>query len=375
MSSVLGAEFAMAVETLRMGIVGLGANTRLRHVPGLRACSGVEIVAVSNRRPESTATAAKEFGIPRTFEHWQDLVATADIDGVVIGTWPNLHCPVTLAALAAGKHVLCEARMALNACEARAMLAASQRRRELVCQLVPSPLGLGVHQVVREMIGGGYLGQLREAIVIATSDVYADSDSPLHWRQVGELSGFNALTLGIVHETLRRWVGDPVRVLAQVEAFTAERVDPASGMRRLVGTPDSVQVLTTLAEGARGLYHVSGVTRFGPGTQIHLYGSEGTIKVELAPQERILAARRGEKELKEIEVPAEKRGGWRVEADFVGAIRGQNKIEFTDFASGVKYMEFTEAVARSAAGGEAVELPLVNDAEEESHAEAQRRRG
>jgi predicted dehydrogenase len=352
----------MAAETLRVGIVGLGANTRLRHVPGLRACAGVEIVAVSNRRPESTKAAAKEFGIPRTFDHWQELVADPGIDAVVIGTWPNLHCAVTLAALAAGKHVLCEARIALNAAEARAMLEASQRRPELVCQLVPSPLGLSSHRVVREMIDGGHLGQLREVIVIATSDVYADGDQPLHWRQVGELSGFNALTLGIVHEALIRWVAEPVRVLAQVEAFTAERVDPASGMRRRVGTPDSVQVLTTLADGAKGIYHVSGVTRFGPGTQIHLYGSEGTIKVELAPRERILAAWRGEAELREIEVPAEKRGGWRVEADFVGAIRGENSVEFTDFASGVKYMEFTEAVARSAAIGAAVELPLDDDA-------------
>src|SRR5262245_35911133 len=90
---------------LRIGIVGLGANTRLRHVPGLRACPQVEIVAVSNRRPESTTAAAREFGIPRTFEHWQDLVADAAIDAVVVGTWANLHCTVTLAALDRGKHV------------------------------------------------------------------------------------------------------------------------------------------------------------------------------------------------------------------------------------------------------------------------------
>jgi predicted dehydrogenase len=172
------------------------------------------------------------------------------------------------------------------------------------------------------------------------------------------LSGVNALTLGIVHETLIRWVADPVRVLAQEEAFTPERVDQVSGVMRRVGTPDSVQVLTTLADGARGLYHISGVTRFGPGTHIHLYGSEGTIKVELAPQRRILAARAGDAALEEIAVPPEKLGGWRVEADFIGAIRGENAVEFTDFATGVRYMEFTEAVARSAAAGVAVDLPL-----------------
>jgi predicted dehydrogenase len=345
---------------IRVGIVGLGANTRLRHVPGLRACNNIEIVAVSNRRPESTAAAAREFGIPRTFDHWQDLVADPAIDAVVIGTWPNLHCPVTVAALAHGKHILCEARMATSATEARAMLEAGRRRPELICQVVPSPLGLGVNTVVREMIDSDYLGDLRELVVIATSDTYADASQPLHWRQVGELSGVNALTLGIVHETLIRWIADPVRVLAQVEAFTPERVDPASGMQRRVGTPDSVQVLTTLEGGARGLYHVSGVTRFGPGTQIHLYGSDGTIKVELAPHEKILAARRGDSQLREVAVPPEKLGGWRVEADFIGAIRGENQVQFTDFATGLRYMEFTEAVAKSSAAGCAVELPLTD---------------
>lgn len=348
----------MTSSTLRIGIVGLGANTRLRHVPGLRACPQVEIVAVCNRRSESTAAAAGEFGIPRTFDHWQELVSDPEIDAVVIGTWPYLHCPVTLAAIKNGKHVLCEARMALNATEARQMHEASRQNPHLVCQLVPSPFGLGVHSTVKELIGGGYLGQLREVVVIATNDGLADAQHPLHWRQAAELSGFNALTMGIVHETVVRWVAEPVRVMAQVAAFTPERLDPSTGMLRRVGTPDSVQVLTTLADGARGIYHVSGVTRFGPGNQIHLYGSDGTIKVELTPQERILVARRGDIELQEIAVSPEKLGGWRVEAEFIGAIRRQNSIEFTDFSAGLSYMEFTEAVARSAATGRAIHLPL-----------------
>jgi predicted dehydrogenase len=317
----------------------------------------VELVAVCNRRPESTAAAAREFAIPRTFEHWQDLVRDREIDAVVIGAWPNLHCPVTVAALEEGKHVLCEARMARNAAEAHLMLQASLRHPDRVCQLVPSPLGLRVHQVMCEMIDGGFLGELREAVAIAASDVYADAQAPLHWRQHSELSGFNVLMLGIIHETLLRWTADAVRVMAQVEAFTPDRLDGASGLRRSV-TPDSVQVLTRLADGASGLYHVSGVTRFGPGAQIHLYGSEGTIKIEFAPRERMLAGQRGDEQLREIPIPAEKEGAWRVEAEFVGAIRGENQIEFTDFATGVRYMEFTEAVARSAAAGAAIHLPL-----------------
>src|SRR5215470_13803090 len=122
----------MAQHKLRIGLAG--ANTRLRHIPGLRALPDVELAAVCNRRPESTAAAAREFGIPRTFERWQDLVADPDLDAVVIGTWPYLHCPVTLAALESGKHVLTEARMSLNAGEAHRMLAASRQHPNLIAQ-------------------------------------------------------------------------------------------------------------------------------------------------------------------------------------------------------------------------------------------------
>jgi predicted dehydrogenase len=346
----------MTSQVIRVGIVGLGGNARLRHVGGLRACEDVEITAVCNRRPESTAAVAREFGIPKTYERWSDLLADPEIDAVVIGTWPHLHCPITLAALEAGKHVLTEARMAMNAAEAKKMLDASRAHPELIAQIVPSPFGFRAHRVVQELIESDYLGELREVVVIGCTDALANDETPLAWRQALELSGLNMLTLGILHETLIRWVPDPVRVMAQVHAFVAERLDPGTGLRRRVGTPDSVQVLTVLEGGARGIYHVSGITRFGPGSQIHLYGSQGTLRYELAPHDRLWGAQRGEHELREILIPPEKELGWRVEQEFVDAIRGQGTIEFTDFATGVRYMEFTEAVARSAASGEAVEV-------------------
>jgi predicted dehydrogenase len=347
----------MANDLIRVGIIGLGGNCRSRHVPGFRACANVEIAAVCNRRSESTAAAAHEFGIPKTYDRWADLVADPDLDAVLIGTWPYLHCPITLAALAAGKHVLVEARMAMNAEEARAMFAASQARPELTCQIVPSPFGLRADRVMKQLIGSNYLGELREVVVLGMSDLLADAHTPLSWRQSSDFSGLNMLTLGILHETLIRWIPDPVRVTAQVHAFTPDRVDPASGMLVRVGTPDSAHVLTVLPQGARALYHVSGVTRFGAGSQIHLYGSEGTLKYELAPHDRLWGARRGDDQLKEICVPPDQQYGWHVEEEFIAAVRGERPVEFTNFATGVRYMEFTEAVAASATSGESVELP------------------
>jgi predicted dehydrogenase len=126
----------------------------------------------------------------------------------------------------------------------------------------------------------------------------------------------------------------------------------------LATVPDSVQVLTQYENGARGIYHFSGMEIHGPGKQIHLYGSRGTIKVLFGQRDRLFFGRRPDAELREISIPAEKLGGWRVEAEFVGAIRGQEPVKYTTFADGVRYMEFVEAVARSAAADLPLSLPL-----------------
>jgi predicted dehydrogenase len=359
----------MTTERLRIGLIGAGANTRLRHIPGLKALDGVEIVAVCNRRPESTAAVAREFGVRRTFGQWQDLVADPDIDAVVIGTWPYLHCPITLAALKADKHVLTEARLSMNAAEAFEMLAAARAKPKFVAQVVPSPFGLKGNNVMLELIQGGFLGELREVQVIGLNAGLADPAGPLSWRQDASLSGYNMLTLGIVHETLLRWVAPPVQVFAQAHAFIPNRIDPQSGVRRNVGTPDSVQVLAVLENGARASYHFSGVTMLGQNMAIHLYGTDGVLLYDLQDDKiRGASRKRGDgpgklADLKEIAIPPEKARDWRVEADFVESIRQGTPVRLTDFATGTQYMEFTEAVALSAEQGEPVELPLRRDGE------------
>jgi predicted dehydrogenase len=358
-------EASMAPPILRVGLIGAGRNTREKHIPGFKAIPSVEIVAVCNRRPASTAATAREWNIPRTYEHWEELVADPGIDAIVIGTWPYLHCPITLAALEMDKHVLTEARMAMNAAEAHQMLESSRRSSRLVTQIVPSPYGLRGHEVVRELLTSGYIGELREVQVFSFMDALADPAAPLSWRQDAALSGYNMLSLGILHETLLRWVPPPVRVMAQVHAFIPKRIDPESGVHRLVGTPDSVQVLAVLANGARAVYHLSGVAPFGQRQGIRLFGTDGVLFYDFKTDRILGASRRVERSaaqadrLEEIPIPEEKAGGWRVEAEFVEAIRSGTPIHFTDFATGVKYMEFTEAVARSAQRGEPVDLPLL----------------
>lgn len=343
---------------VRIGIIGAGANTRLRHIPGFQGIEGVKIVGVVNSTPESTARVAEEFAIPHQFASWEELVASPEIDAVVIGTWPNLHAPITLAALKAGKHVLTEARMAADLASAREMLSASQAHPELIAQIVPSPFGLECGPALMQLMSYGYLGSLREVVVIGADDTFWDYSKPLHPRQQSELSGINTHLLGILHETVSRWIPEPTRVFAQTTLYEDERPVPELCRNEKVTVPESVQVLTEIGGGGRGMYHISCITLFGPGKQIHLYGSRGTIKVEFRPDgEYFSIAHAGDAEPKVMQAPEEIRGSWTVERDFVQSIREGKGIGNTSFEAGVRYMEFTDAVVRSAAQQTPVSLP------------------
>ena len=164
----------MSGDKIRVGIVGAGANTRLRHIPGLQAQPGVELVAVANRSPQSSARAAKELGISRAADHWRDIIADDAVDAVCIGTWPYLHAPITIAAIEAGKHVLCEARMAMNAAEGHAMLAAARDRPAVVAQIVPAPHTLPFDQTIIDLIADGAIGDL----VAVHAQITTGSDFP-----------------------------------------------------------------------------------------------------------------------------------------------------------------------------------------------------
>ena len=213
----------MPQKTIRVGVVGAGGNTVKMHIPKLQAIPGVEIVSVSNRSRASSERVAQQFGIPTVYDHWWELIAASDTNAIVIGTWPYLHCRTTVAALTADKHVLCEARMAMNASEAIEMLDAAQANPHLVAQIVPSPFTLGVDKTIQRLIAEGFLGDILAIDIRAGGSAFLDPDAPLHWRQNMDLSGYNVMTMGIWYEALLRWVGEATRVTALGKTFVKLR--------------------------------------------------------------------------------------------------------------------------------------------------------
>jgi predicted dehydrogenase len=340
-------------DRIRIGIVGAGANTVARHIPGLQAIAGVEIVSVANRSRESGERVAAQFGIARVYDRWDELIAAPDADAIVIGTWPYLHARATVAALEADKHVLCEARMARNAAEAHRMLAAAQAAPQLVAQIVPAPFTLGVDRTVRRLIAEGFVGELL-ALRVRDGNAFLDRDAPLHWRQDMDLSGFNILTMGIWYESIMRWAGEATEVLAMGATFARTRALP-DGSRRAVRVPEHVDIVARLACGAQASMQFSSVTGLAGPAEVWLFGSAGVLRFS---EGRLSGARRDEPALREIAIPEAEAGRWRVEQEFISAIRGHEPVTHTSFEDGVKYMEFTEAVTRSIQTRQSIALPL-----------------
>ena len=345
----------MANGIIRVGLVGARLNTRRRHITGLREQEGVEIVSVANRSRESGERVAGEFEIPKVYDNWRELIEADDTDAICIGTWPYMHRTLTLAALEKGKHVLTEARMAMNAKEAHDMLDASRRYPHLVTMLTPTSTAYRVDNLVQQMIGEDYLGKLLSVEVHALQAGFADLAGNLHWRHDWEMSGYNSLNIGAQYETMVRWVGRAVSVMAMTKVNVPYRRD-GNGDLVSVSIPDHLDVMYELASGAQVHMRFSATTGLSTGNQIWLYGSEGTIQI--GPGQTVLAGRRGDDRLSEVPNPEDKRASYRVEEEFTNAIRGREQVKHNSFEVGVHYMEWTEAVARSAQSWHSVSLPL-----------------
>ena len=347
----------MCAQETKIGIISEDGIEHSRHLPNLQKIEGVEVVAVCNGVPETAAKVTADVDIPRAYTDWEEVIQQKDIDAVFIAALPHLHCPVTLAALEAGKHVLCQAHMAMSYQEAKRMYEAA-RKTDLKTMLCPAPIGIRGGIMMKKLIDSGYLGQVYNIQMTGFSSQYADASRSLDWRQMPEISGLNTLTLGMWAEVLHRWFGYARRVTALTKIHIPQRRLPNSDDWAAVEIPDAVGVIAEMVNGALAVMHFSGVTRFAGDNRCEIYGSNGTIVYNLNTDE-IHGAQVSEETLNPIPIPDELQRQWAVEADFISAIR-ENTPVAPSFFAGLKYMEFTEAVMRSAHEGRAIDLPLTD---------------
>jgi predicted dehydrogenase len=336
---------------LRIGVVGAGNIVRERHMPALKKHPDVEIVAVSNSTYESSEQFCNENCPSATpMRNWADLLALPDLDIVWIGTPPYMHSAVTISALEAGKHVFCQARMAMDLAEAEEMLATSKRYPELVTMLCPPPFGMRGDLLLKKLLAENYIGNPHDVRLQSFTSNYLNPEAPAHWRQKIEISGLNVLTLGIYVEVLQRWLGNITGVFARGKVLSPDR----RGYRVII--PDLLNVLCKFENGAEGVLEFSGVNVSDESDRVEIYGDKGTLVYDFAT-DKIRAGKYGSREFNDVDLPPELTSEWRVEDDFIAAVKSKGRIRpHPDFEDGVRYTRVVQAVADSRARNEWVEI-------------------
>jgi predicted dehydrogenase len=332
---------------LRIGIVGAGNIVRTRHLPALRTHPDVEIVAVSNSTYESSEKFCREYSLSALpMRDWAELVASPDIDIVWIGTTPYMHSAVTISALEAGKHVFCQARMSMDRAEAEEMFAASKRYPELVTMLCPPPFGLPGDLIVKKILAENYIGQPHHIRLQSFHGNYLDPNAPPHWRQKIEISGLNTLTLGIYVEVLQRWLGDITGVFAREKI-----IQPVREAYNVI-VPDLLTILCSFDNGAEGVLEFSGINTLAQDDRLEIYGGTGTLMYDFT-SDVLQVGKVGDRALHVVDIPAELQGEWRVEEDFLAAVKSKGRVRpHPNFEEGLRYMRVVQAVADSRARNE-----------------------
>jgi predicted dehydrogenase len=346
----------MPVEQIKIGLIGAGGNTKLRHIPGFKALDGVEVLGVTNRTLESSEKVANEFDIPNVYENWIDMLEDPNINAICIGTWPYMHCPLVIASLEYGKHVITEARMSMDAAEAHAMLDASKQYPGQIAQVVPAPHTLNLDKTIVNLIQNNYLGDIISVDASISQGGFLDNEKLFHWRQNRDFSGSNIMGLGIWYEAIMRWVGPASSVQATTKILVPRRNDD-DGNSHVISIPDHVEILCDTYSGPTMHIRFTDVLGHTLNDTIWIYGTEGTLRID-GTEKKIFGGQKSDANLLEIPIKKEFEGDWRVEEEFINAIRGEEEITHTTFQDGVRYMEFIEAVTASSNLGEKVYLPF-----------------
>jgi predicted dehydrogenase len=148
----------MASRKLRIGFIGAGDVVTRFHLPGWGRLDHVEYVAAADTREARVREVAEKYGIPQVFTDYRRLLEIKDIDAVDVCVPNQFHAPVTLAALGAGKHVLCEKPLATTPAEVEEIIAAGKEAGRLVC-VMQNHRYRGITRAIKQWIDAGNLGE------------------------------------------------------------------------------------------------------------------------------------------------------------------------------------------------------------------------
>jgi predicted dehydrogenase len=297
--------------SVRVGIIGIGFWAPFMYLARFASHSGASVVALSSRNRERAQEVADRFGVPKVYTDYREMIASGDLDAVVVAAPDDLHHPMALAAREAGLHVLCVKPLASTSRQAAEMYRAAQARgvKHMVMFTYRwMPYFVHVHNLIRE----GYIGRPYQANFHYTTGYARSGDYA--WRFDGSRANGVLGDLGSHMIDLSRWfVGEVGRVNARLGTNVERRT--AAG-ETVVPANDSATLLIEFENGAQGSIQLSAVSHVGERSNrqgLIICGSEGTLEVQgdFAQGAAIHGARNGDDTYRELPLPGEQ---WRVQA-------------------------------------------------------------
>lgn len=289
----------LRVAMIGYGFMGAAHSVGWRQAPRMFDLPReIEMAVVVGRNPDAVASAAAKWGWAESATDWREIVGRDDIDIVDIVTPGESHAEIAIAALDAGKHVLCEKPLANTVAEAEAMAEAAARAR---VRGIRSMVGFTYRRVpavtlLRDMIAEGAVGTVQQVRAAYRQDWLVDPETPLAWRLQKEHAGSGALgDIGAHIIDMTQFVtGLGVeRVSGTIDTIVKERPLPADGSMGLskgagaaekgAVTVDDVAIFTgRLANGALASFEA---TRFATGRKnaltIEVSGDRGALAFDL----------------------------------------------------------------------------------------------
>ena len=252
----------------RWGILSTAAIGTKKVIPGMQRSRSGEVVAIASRDLARAQAAAAELGIPKAYGSYAELLADPDIDAVYNPLPNHLHVSLTLEAVAAGKHVLCEKPIGLNAADAERLLALPKDRHVMEAFMVRfHPQWLAARQAARS-------GELGEVRAIQCFFSYFNDD-PTNIRNILEIGGGGLMDVGCYPIVAGRFIfeAEPERVIALIDR------DPTSGVDRLASA------ILDFGGGRRCEFTVS--TQLTPFQRVEIVGTKKRFEIVVpfnAPQ-------------------------------------------------------------------------------------------
>jgi predicted dehydrogenase len=324
---------------VRWGVLGV-ANIAVKQViPAMQQGDWSEVTAIASRKLAKANQAAQSLGIPKAYGSYEELLADHEIEAIYNPLPNHLHVPWTIKAAEAGKHVLCEKPISLNAQEAQELLAARDRsgvqiQEAFMVRTHPQWLG------VRQLIESGRIGELRS---IASFFSYFNRD-PENIRNNPRIGGGALMDIGCYPITLSRFIfqTEPRRVLSLVER------DPKMSIDRLTSV-----ILDFV--GGQSIFTCS--TQLAPFQRMNVFGTSGQIEIEIpfnAPADRpariIISDSEGPGERREVkEFPICNQ--YTIQGDLFSQCIREKTSQPIALEDSIRNMSIIDAVFRSAESG------------------------